>query len=93
MWATMAVMLFLIATIAVFLVVVVLNRWQIEKWLNNDLKWPVIGVMMLVLGMVVVQFVALAAQGQGNEAKSSNEQQWFDLHGVNSFSESGGRLS
>jgi len=39
------------------------------------------GVVVLILRVVVVQFVALTAQGQGDEAKSGDEQQWFDLHG------------
>jgi len=37
--------------------------------------------VMLILRVIVVQFVALTVQGQGDEAKSGDEQQWFDLHG------------
>jgi len=78
----MAVMPFLILTVVVLIVVMaVMNRWWVKKVIQNDLKRPVIGVVMLVLRIIVVQLVALTAQGQGDEAKSGDEQQWFDLHG------------
>jgi len=64
MWATMAVMPFLILTVVVLIVVMaVMNRWWVKKVIQNDLKRPVVGVVMLVLGVIVVQFVALTAQG------------------------------
>jgi len=78
----MAVMLSLMVSVVVLIVMMfVINRWQVKKRFNNDLKRPVSGVVVMVLGLVVVQFVALTAQGQGDEAKSGDEQQWFDLHG------------
>jgi len=77
----MAVMLSLMVSVVVLIVMMfVINRWQVKKRFNNDLKRPVIGMLMLVLRMIVVQFVALTVQGQGDEAKSGDEQQWFDLH-------------
>jgi len=78
----MAVMLSLMVSVVILIVMMfVINRWQVKKRFNNDLKRPVRGVVVMVLGVVVVQLVALTAQGQGDEAKSGDEQQWFDLHG------------
>jgi len=82
MWATLAVMPLLILTVVVLIVIASVTDWGlVKKGIKNDLKRRVIGMLMLVLRIIVVQFVALTAQGQGDEAKSGDEQQWFDFHG------------